>query len=91
MPPINSPDPSAAAPAAGTAAAWQRALGPFARIEMAVEEVVEDDSAGIQTGGRAEQPGQGRPIAQPGHRIAGEHVRHCRHHVRRAQEFQVPA
>ena len=66
-------------------------LGPLDRVEPAIEEVVQDHAAGVQAGGRRQQPRQGPAVPQPRDSIPREHVRHGRHHVRRAQQLQVSA
>lgn len=72
-----------------TARDWP--LRPLDGVEPAIEDVVEDDSAGIEPGGGGREPRQHRRGGSSGDGISGQHVGHGGDDVGRAQQFQVPA
>ena len=68
--------------------------GPFRALEpidLPIEDVVEDDAAGVERGGREEQPREGGTVAEAGNGEAGEHIGERRRHVGRAQQLKTGA
>ena len=66
-------------------------LRPLQPIELPIEDVVEDDAAGVERGGGEEQPRQGGPVAESGNGESGQHVGERRGHVGRAQQLKTGA
>ena len=54
--------------------ARDRPLGPFDPVEVAIEDVVQDDAAGVEAGGRTEQPQQRPAVGEAGDGVARKHV-----------------
>ena len=79
----SNPQPSA------DAAARDRPLWPFAAVDVAIEDVVEDNAAGIEAGSGTEQPIERMPIAHACDGISREHVGKRRNDVRRPEEFEI--
>ena len=70
-------------------AARDRPLGPFAAVDVAVEDIVQDNSAGVEAGGGTEQPIERTAVAQAGDGIAREHIGERRDDVRRPEELEI--
>ena len=72
--PMSSRLPPRQAAADRHASARDRPLRTFDLIELAIEEVVEDDAAGVEAGSGTKQPGQRPAVAEAGDTVAREHV-----------------
>ena len=90
-PSASRPPPSAAACAVRIRPDGIGPFRPLQPIDLAVEDVVEHDAAGVERGGGEEQPRERGAVAEPGDGEAGQHVGERGRHVGRAQQLKIGA
>ena len=69
--------------------ARDRPFGPFDPVESPVEDVVEDDAAGVEAGRRDEQPARAPGIAEAGDGVAGQDVGEGGRDIRRSDQLEI--
>ena len=73
------------------AARWDRPFRPFARVDLAVKDVVAHDPARVETGGRDDERGERATVFRADDGESGQDIGERRRHVRRTRQFDERA